>query len=118
MLTWTNALFKSVSVVSAESLQQMTSAKAPATDYGFGLEVAASDPWFGEKMYGHSSESPGVLTRWYYYPNSGRTIFLFLNRFDKRFGGDIPMAPPQVDASKVADDILSEVSSILTSVGQ
>jgi len=104
MLTWARALFGG-KVVNAQSLSQMTTPKAPST-FGFGLEVFDSDPWFGEKMYGHGGENPGVLTRWLYYPDSGRTIFIALNRFDK-------FTPPQMDASLVADAILSGVSSIL-----
>jgi hypothetical protein len=104
MLTWARALFGG-KVVNAQSLTQMTTPQAPST-FGFGLEVFDSDPWFGEKMYGHGGENPGVLTRWLYYPNSGRTIFIALNRFDKLY-------PPQMDASLVADAILSGVSSIL-----
>jgi len=105
MLTWTRAFFGG-KVVNAQSLTQMTTPKDPAATFGFGLEVFDSDPWFGEKMYGHGGENPGVLTRWLYYPDSGRIIFISLNRFDNLY-------PPQMDASLVADAILSGVSSIL-----
>ena len=105
MLTWTRALFGG-QVVNAQSLTQMTTPNDPANTYGFGLEVVDSDPWFGEKMYSHGGENPGVVARWLYYPDSGRTIFIILNRFDS-------YAPSQMDASLVADSILSGVSSIL-----
>jgi D-alanyl-D-alanine carboxypeptidase len=105
MLTWTRALFGG-QVVNAQSLTQMTTPNATANTYGFGLEVVDSDPWFGEKMYSHSGENPGVVARWLYYPGSGRTIFIILNRFDS-------YAPSQMDASLVADFILSGVSNIL-----
>jgi len=104
MLTWTRALFGG-QVVNAQSLTQMTTPQDPSS-FGFGLEVSDSDPWFGEKMYGHSGENPGALARWLYYPDSGRTIFIILNRFDS-------YAPAQMDVSQVADSILSEVSSVL-----
>jgi hypothetical protein len=84
----------------------MTTPNATANTYGFGLEVVDSDPWFGEKMYSHSGENPGVVARWLYYPDSGRTIFIILNRFDS-------YAPSQMDASLAADSILSGISSIL-----
>jgi hypothetical protein len=45
--------------------------------------------------------------RWLYYPDSGRTIFLVLNRFDS-------YAPSQMDVSQAADSILSGVSSLLS----
>jgi D-alanyl-D-alanine carboxypeptidase len=105
MLTWTRALFGG-QVVNAQSLTQMTAPNDPANTYGFGLEVVDSDPWFGEKMYSHGGENPGVVARWLYYPDSGRTIFIILNRFDS-------YAPSQMDAILVADSILSGVSSIL-----
>jgi D-alanyl-D-alanine carboxypeptidase len=105
MLTWTRALFGG-QVVNAQSLTQMTTPNATANTYGFGLEVVDSDPWFGEKMYSHSGENPGVVARWLYYPDSGRTIFIILNRFDS-------YAPSQMDASLAADSILSGISSIL-----
>ena len=62
-------------------------------------------------MYGHGGENPGVVVRWLYYPDSGRTIFLVLNRFDS-------YAPSQMDVSQAADSILSGVSSILLSASQ
>jgi len=104
MLTWTRALFRG-QVVNAQSLAQMTTPQDPSS-FGFGLEVSDSDPWFGEKMYGHSGENPGTLARWLYYPDSGRTIFLILNRFDS-------YAPAQMDVSQVADSILADVSNAL-----
>jgi len=104
MLTWTKALFGG-QLVNAQSLTRMTTPQDPSS-FGFGLEVSDSDPWFGEKMYGHGGETPGVLARWLYYPDSGRTIFIALNRFDS-------YAPSQMDVSPVADSILSGVSSIL-----
>ena len=106
MLTWTRA-FIGGKVVNAKSLTQMTTPQDPAKTYGFGLELFDSDPWFKEKMYGHGGENPGVLARWLYYPNSGRTIFIALNRFDNLY-------PPQMDASAVADAILMEVKNILS----
>jgi D-alanyl-D-alanine carboxypeptidase len=106
MLTWTKALFGG-QVVNAQSLARMTTPQDPSS-FGFGLEVADQDPWFGEKMYGHGGENPGVVSRWLYYPASGRTIFIVLNRFDS-------YAPSQMDVSLVADSILSGVSSILLS---
>jgi D-alanyl-D-alanine carboxypeptidase len=105
MLTWTRA-FIGGKVVNAKSLTQMTTPQDPAKTYGYGLELFDSDPWFGEKMYGHGGENPGVLARWLYYPDSGRTIFIALNRFDS-------LTPPQMDTALVADAILSGVSSIL-----
>ena len=99
MLTWTRA-FAGGKVVNAQSLTQMTTPQAPAQTYGFGLELFDSDPWFGEKMCGHGGENPGVLARCLYYPDSGRTIFLFLNRFDS-------FAPTQMDTAPVADNILT-----------
>jgi D-alanyl-D-alanine carboxypeptidase len=105
MLTWTQA-FIGGKVVNAQSLTQMTTPQDPAKTYGFGLELFDSDPWFGEKMYGHGGENPGVLARWLYYPDSGRTIFIALNRFDS-------LSPAQMDTALVADAILSGVSSIL-----
>jgi hypothetical protein len=109
MLTWTKPLFGG-QVVNAQSLSQMTTPQDPSA-FGFGLEVSDHDPWFGEKMYGHGGENPGVVVRWLYYPDSGRTIFLVLNRFDS-------YAPAQMDASQAADSILSGVSSILLSASQ
>ena len=105
MLTWTRALFGG-KVVNAQSLAQMTTPQAPAQTYGFGLELFDSDPWFGEKMYGHGGENPGVLARLLYYPDSGRTIFIFLNRFDS-------FTPSQLDTAQAADTILTGVSSML-----
>ena len=109
MLTWTKSLFGG-QVVNAQSLTQMTTPQDPSA-FGFGLEVSDHDPWFGEKMYGHGGENPGVVVRWLYYPDSGRTIFLVLNRFDS-------YAPSQMDVSQAADSILSGVSSILLSASQ
>jgi len=104
MLAWTKALFGG-QVVNAQSLAQMTTPQDPST-FGFGLEVSDQDPWLGEKMYGQGGENPGVVARWLYYPDSGRTIFLALNRFDS-------YAPTQMDVSQVADSILSGVGNIL-----
>jgi D-alanyl-D-alanine carboxypeptidase len=110
MVTWIKALFGG-QVVNSNSLTQMTTPQAPATTYGYGLEVEASDSRFGEKMYNQTGTNPGVYTRWLYYPNSGRIIFIFLNRCDKRFLSTDP--PPQVDASQVADALLDGISSLL-----
>lgn len=109
MLTWTNALFGG-RVVNGQSLQQMLTPQSPATSYGYGIEVVNSDPWFGEKMYDHGGQSLGCLARWLYYPNSGRTIFLALNRADQS-------DPPQVDAVTQADTIISNLRNILVNSG-
>lgn len=108
MLTWTTALFGD-KVVNSQSLQQMTTPQAPATSYGFGLQVMDADPWFSEKMYVNGSAEFGVLTRWLYYPNSGRTIFLALNRADNAATTD----PAYIDAVQLADSMLSGASTIL-----
>lgn len=110
MVTWIKALFEA-RVVNSQSLTQMTTPQFPATTYGYGLEVADSDSRFGEKMYNQTGENPGVYTRWLYYPDSGRIIFIFLNRCDKRFLSTDP--PPQVEASQVADSLLDGISSLL-----
>jgi D-alanyl-D-alanine carboxypeptidase len=107
MDTWTRALFGG-QVVNGNSLQQMTSPQAPATTYGFGLQVMNPDPWFEAQMYHHSALTPGVLTRWLYYPGSGRLIFLALNRSDKS-------TPPQVDAVQVADNLVKGIRDLLIS---
>jgi D-alanyl-D-alanine carboxypeptidase len=105
ILAWTKALFGG-QVVNAQSLTQMTTPLDPSS-FGYGLEVSDQDPWFGEKMYGLGGENPGAAVRWLYYPDSGRTIFLALNRFDS-------YATTQMDVSQVADSILSGVGSILS----
>ena len=110
MVTWIKALFGG-QVVNSNSLTQMTTPQTPATTYGYGLEVEASDSRFGEKMYNQTGENPGVYTRWLYYPNSGRIVFIYLNRCDKRFLSTDP--PPQVDASKAADALLDGISNLL-----
>jgi D-alanyl-D-alanine carboxypeptidase len=107
ILTWTKALFGG-QVVNYTSLLQMVSPQAPAATYGFGLQVMNPDPWFGVQMYYNSAINPGVLSRWLYYPDSGRIIFLSLNRADKS-------DPPQVDASTVANNIVSGLANILIS---
>lgn len=107
MDTWTRALFGG-QVVNYNSLQLMTAPQAPATTYGFGLQLMNPDPWFGAKMLYNSALNPGVLARWLYYPDSGRLIFLALNRSDKS-------DPPQVDAALEADNIVSGIANILLS---
>ena len=74
--------------LTAQSLQQMTTPKPPPPTQGFGFEVVASDPWFGEKAYRIDGETVGAFARWLYYPDSGRTIFIAFNRGDKRFNTD------------------------------
>jgi len=121
VLTWTQALFGG-QVVNTQSLQQMTTPQqltsAQGTlPFGFGLEVVNSDPWFSEKVYKSDGETTGAYTRWLYYPNSGRTIFIAFNRGDKRFNTDPPFAPPpdppQVNASQKADDLLNTASTLI-----
>ncbi|MHB8069313.1 MAG: serine hydrolase domain-containing protein [Desulfobaccales bacterium] len=121
MLTFTQALFGG-ELVSRDSLGQMTTPQALNTahgqlTFGYGLEVVNSDPWFGEKVYRSDGETLGAFTRWLYYPDSGRTIFIAMNRCDKRFALDPPLDPPpaspQVDASKQADAILKSASQLL-----
>jgi D-alanyl-D-alanine carboxypeptidase len=113
MLTWLMDLFGYLTVVSPQSLQMMTTPQAPSTVYGYGLEVANPDSWYGEKLYYHYGENPGVLTCWLYYPTSGRIIFIALNRDDKRFLTTDP--PQQKDANQVATYLLNGVSSLLIS---
>nr|MCX6037588.1 serine hydrolase [Chloroflexota bacterium] len=121
ILNFTTALFAG-KVVNSQSLQQMTTPQqltsAQGTlPYGFGLEVANSDQWFGEKMYQSDGETVGAYARWLYYPDSGRTIFIAFNRGDKRFNTDPPLNPapdpPQVDASQKADDLLKAASNLI-----
>ena len=121
ILTFTQALFGG-QVVNSQSLQQMTTPQqltsAQGTlPFGFGLEVVNSDPWFGEKAYKVDGETVGAYTRWLYYPNSGRTIFIAFNRDDKRFNTDPPLpqtpTPPQVNASQKADDLLNTTSTLI-----
>jgi D-alanyl-D-alanine carboxypeptidase len=115
MLTWLKALFGDLQVVSRKSLILMTTPQAPSTAYGYGLAVVNSDPWYNEKLYYHYGENPGVLARWFYYPTSGRIIFLSFNRDDKRFLSTDP--PQQVDVNPVADNLLAGVSKLLISTG-
>jgi hypothetical protein len=97
----------------------MTTPQAPATTQGFGFEVVASDPWFGEKAYRIDGETVGAYARWLYYPDSGRIIFIAFNRCDKRFNTDPPQDPapgaPQVNASQKADNLLNAASLQITS---
>ena len=98
MLTFTQALFGS-QLVSRDSLQQMTTPQSLTTahgplTFGYGLEVVNSDPWFGEKVYRSDGETLGAFARWLYYPSSGRIIFIAMNRCDKRFDTDPPLATP------------------------
>lgn len=121
MLTFTQALFGG-QVVNRQSLQEMTTPQPltsaqGALTFGYGLEVVNQDPWYGEKMYKSDGETPGAFARWLYFPDSRRTIFIALNRCDKRFNTEPPLAPPpaasQVDASAKADEILAGVKTIL-----
>lgn len=121
MLDFTTALFAG-KVVNSQSLQQMTTPQqltsAQGTlPYGFGMEVVASDQWFGEKMYRNDGATVGAYARWLYFPDSGRTIFIAFNRADKRFNTDPPLNPapdpPQVDASQKADDLLKAASNLI-----
>lgn len=109
MLNWTSAFFGG-QVVNGQSLQQMLTPRSPSTSYGFGIEVVNPDSWFGEMMYDHGGTDPGCLARWLYYPNSGRTIFLALNRADQA-------SPPPVDAVQAANTILSNLHTILINSG-
>lgn len=110
MLTWIKALFGDKKVVTSDSLTKMTTPQAPATTYGYGLEVVAADPWFGEKMYDNGSGNLGFYSRMIYYPDSGRTIFIALNRADMS-------DPPEVDAAQAADDLITGVTNLLISSG-
>ena len=91
MLTFTQALFGGQVVNRAISASD-DHPQAPAPTQGFGFEVVTSDPWFGEKAYRIDGETVGAFTRWLYYPDSGRTIFIAFNRGDKRFNTDPPLA--------------------------
>jgi hypothetical protein len=59
----------------------------------------------------------GAYTRWLYYPDSGRTIFIAFNRCDKRFNTDPAPTPapdpPQVNASQKADDLLTAAAALI-----
>ena len=108
MLTWTRALFGG-RVVNEATLKQMTTPIRPSTQYGYGLGVIGKDPFWGERLITHSGANPGVNTVWLHYPDSGRTIFVALNRQDY----PNPSDPPPVDTDAVMTSILSGVRDIL-----
>ncbi|MFC1999368.1 serine hydrolase domain-containing protein, partial [Chloroflexota bacterium] len=108
MLIWTRALFGE-QVVSAATLMQMTTPIPPSTQYCYGIGRIDNDPFFGEIVLTHSGEGEGVHAIWLYYPNSGRTIFVSLNRHDY----PTPPEPPPVDTDAVTTFIFNGVRDIL-----
>ncbi len=115
ILTWTAALFGG-QVLNRQSLIQMTiplglTGSQGPLPFGFGLEVVNPDPWFGERAFLSRGQSFGVLTRWLYYPDSQRTVFLALNRLDQS-------DPPQVDAVQAVDDLLRAAGSLMAAASE
>jgi carboxyl-terminal processing protease len=105
MLRWTGALF-SGKVVNKTTLDQMLTPVAPATNYGSGLMISPSSPqFFGEKTISHSGANPGVQTMWLHFPDSDRTLFVALNRFDEGMA--------KVDSNAVMTSIINSVRDIL-----
>jgi len=107
MLVWTRALFGG-DVVGAGTLEQMTTPVFPSTLYGFGVFAVDKDPFLGERLITHSGSFPGVNAQWHHYPDSGRTIFVALNRQDFCF-----MELPPVNVDAVMNAILTDVHDIL-----
>ncbi|MDQ7821723.1 MAG: serine hydrolase domain-containing protein [Candidatus Eremiobacteraeota bacterium] len=89
MLTWTNA-FVEGRVVSLDSMKKMMTILPPSRDYGLGLYVKEKGGW-GEKELSQSGGNPGMGCQWTYLPDSGRIVFVAINRldmdFDKPSGG-------------------------------
>ena len=82
MLKWSKGFFGG-QVVSTETLEKMTTPFTPATEYGLGLELKQGvRNFFGEKGISHSGAFEGIYAVWYYFPESGKTIFVALNQLE------------------------------------
>jgi D-alanyl-D-alanine carboxypeptidase len=106
MLIWAESLFGG-EVLKEASLRAMTTdtfTLTPQISYGYGLIVSTDK--YGDRVFSHDGENPGVETNWLYYPDSQRTIFIAFNRSDFPF-------PEPVNASEIMSSTLDEVLDIL-----
>lgn len=78
-VAWLDALMGG-EVLTPDSLREMLTPVAPATDYGYGIQVIESD-FLGERAYLHTGGFPGYHTVVLHTVETGNTLFVGANRY-------------------------------------